>query len=286
MAQAVFSVTFAAQTNKNQLFTHCFYNIRCKQADELFFLRKMHAPRLINHTWVPNQDIWLLVVPLDFHRFEPKHFQVPICQKMQHPMARVLEQTWKANSSLIIILPSYCFQWLTKEVINNKYHTTRHFCTPSSAFICSVQLISHTAAYPTTCFDCQLQFLSWLNDSNYKSATSKNEVWDSESVSWALYEGPLIHLYVFFIHLYVFFIHLYACFLHTFVCDFVCVFVIHLYAILYACFCHTFVCVFFFIHLYACFCHTFVCVFVCMFLSYICMRVCMRDFVIHLYVHK
>ena len=51
----------------------------------------------------------------------------------------------------------------------------------------------------------------------------------------------------------VFFINLYAGFCHTFVCDFVCVFVIHLYVILYK------------------------------FLSYICMRFCMRVFVIHLY---
>ena len=36
----------------------------------------------------------------------------------------------------------------------------------------------------------------------------------------------------------------------------------------------------FFIHFYACFFHTFVCVFVCVFFSYICMRV----FVIHLYL--
>ena len=91
---------------------------------------------------------------------------------------------------------------------------------------------------------------------------------------------PQKHLY-----LHVFFIHSYACFF------------IHLYAICFACFCHTFVCGFFhtflcvfvcvfFIHLhaflYACFFHTFVCVF----LSNICMRVYMRDFVIHLYVYK
>ena len=60
---------------------------------------------------------------------------------------------------------------------------------------------------------------------------------------------------------------------------------------MYACFCHTFVCRFFsyicmrfcirvfVIHLNAGFFHTFVCVFVCVFFSYICMQV----FFIHLY---